>query len=308
MFIESINEGFRLTHRNPQLIYIRIALVFIIIAGFFFMVGLPVIAAGSIIGMDMSHAKELFYSFAQDPFDIFSRYIGLLFIILISFMLYLVFASLLHLYILGGTLGELKISALDTRSSFSFSSFLKEARKNLFTLLWLISITTTGFFVLFVLFSILSVAGLVISGTLDGGGVFIQNFLDSFFSLSVMVFGSIISIASLTFIIYSVVVAVVEPDGVLIAIKKTFVFLRERPSAFFFYFILMAGIAVVNILIFALEIPLKMAFDTGLLTIIFLILLNMIFKSYLIVVMWSCLVVFYIKAVNYRASKPSYDI
>ncbi|MBI4826604.1 MAG: hypothetical protein HY807_09335 [Nitrospirae bacterium] len=308
MFTESINEGFRLARRNPQLIYIRIALVFINVAIFLIMVGIPAFIAASRIGMDMAHAGSLFHTFLKDPVEILSRYLGFLLIIFISFIICLTFISLLHIYVLSGTLGVLKNSAIVKGYRFSFSSFFKEAGEHIFPLIWMICLTTTIFFIIFAIFFILSFIGMDIRDSISGHGFFIKDFMASFFVLFVIVFGLISSVASMIFIVYSMVVAVVETGGVMSAAKKTFAFLINKPSAFFFFIILIAGFIGANVILLLFAAPMSMLFHMKLLTTISAAVLNTIIQSYLVVVMWSSLTAFYIKAVTHEVSQINYDI
>lgn len=306
MFSESINDGFRLTHRNPQLIYIRIALVFINIAIFLIMVGAPVFASASRIGMDMAHAGSLFHTFLNDPVEILSRYLGFLLIIFVSFIIWLTFVSLLHIYVLSGTLGVLKKSALVKGYRFSFSSFFKEAGEHIFPLMWMICLTTTVFFIISLTFFILSFIGMDIRDSISGRGLFIKDFMASFFVLFVIVFGLIASIASLIFTVYSMVVAVVEAGGVMRAARTTFAFLMDKPSAFFFYIILIAGIIGANVILLLFSTPLSIF--SGMRITIVVVVLNAIIQSYMMLVMWSSLTAFYIKAVTHEVSQINYDI
>ncbi|MDO8281412.1 MAG: hypothetical protein Q7U10_02100 [Thermodesulfovibrionia bacterium] len=306
MFTESINEGFRLTHRNPQLIYIRIALVFINIAIFLIMVGAPVFTAASRIGMDMAHAGDLFYTFLKDPVEIFSRYLGFLLIIFISFIICLTFISLLHIYVLSGTLGVLKKSAIVKGYRFSFSSFFKEAGDHIFPLMWMICLTTTVFFIISVIFFILSIIGMDIKESISGRGLFIKDFMISFSVLFVIVFGLIASVASLIFTVYSMVVAVVETGGVISAAKKTFAFLMDKPSAFIFLIVLIAGFIGANVILLLFSAPLSML--SGIKISIAAAVLNSILQSYMMLVMWSALTAFYIKAAKHGVSEINYEI
>lgn len=308
MFIETINKGFSLTHRNLQLVYIRISFIFINIVGFFVIVGLPVTAVVASIGIDTAHLEDFILTFIQDPEGVVSAYVGLILLVFISLMVYIAFVSVLHLYVLSGTLGVLKNSALKTGERFSFSSFFIEARRHFFLLLWLISITALIFFALLVIFSILSGIGSGIGEFLSGGGEFMKDFTDSFFSLFIMVFGGIIIAASLIFIVYSVAISVTGNDGVMDTIRRTSAFLTDKPSAFVFIIILSAGLMAINVLSFFVEAPLSLVFDNGLLIFLIVALINTVVQSYLMILFWSCIITFYIKASNYKASLVNYDI
>lgn len=308
MFMESIKEGFRLTHRNSQLVYIRMALGLINIIGFFLIVGGPAAAAAKSIGMDLSNASGLFNTLLKDPFDILSKYLVLLLIIFVAFIVYLIFSSLLHLYVLSGTLGVLKNSVTDMRYSFSFSSFLSESGKHFFPLMWLMSVTFMGLFLVLTVFLILSIIGFDIREPVSGAGSFINVFVSSFINLAFVVFGSIISLAAFVFVVYSMAVSVIEGSGVMNSLRKTSIFLKDRPSAFIYYFVLFFGIFAVNVLILLFEVPMGMASDGRLLMTLMAAFTGIAIQSYLMVALWSCLIVFYVKATNLIVHQPAYDI
>ncbi len=308
MFIESINNGINLVHSNLQLIYIRIALIFINIAGFFVIVGLPAAAAVASFGIDAEHLDDLFMSIVQDPEGAVSAYVGFMLLILLSLFIYTAFASVLHLYVLSGTLGALKRSALKEGEVFSFSSFFSEARRYFFLLVGLISITSLIFLAVLIMFSILSGIGSEMGSLISGGGEFMKDFTDSFFMFSGVIFGGIILAAAFIFIIYSIVISVTSEDGVMDTIKRTSVFLMEKPSAFLFFIILSIGLLTVNAVFFFLHLPMNMLFDNTLLVSLIVVMINTVVQSYLMVVFWGCLIAFYVKASNYKVSRVTYDI
>lgn len=307
MFTEFIKEGLRLTHRNSQLVYIRAALTLINIVGFIVIVGVPALAVAGRIGMDISNVTGLFYTLLKDPFSILSKYLVLLLVIFAAFMIYLIFSSLLHLYVLGGTLGVLNNSTADTRYGFSFSSFFRESGKHFFPLMWLISITSIGFFFVLAMLLIFSIAGFGVMDTVIGAGTFIKDFISSFISISVIVFSIIISFASFVFVVYSMAVSVAEGSGAMNTIRKTYSFLRDNPSAFIFYIMLLIGIFIVNLLIFSLVPPGMVSGGRFLITLTAAF-AGVVMQSYVMVLLWSCLIVFYVKATKKIIHQPSYDI
>jgi hypothetical protein len=142
----------------------------------------------------------------------------------------------------------------------------------------------------------------------SGGGEFIKDFTNSFFSLSIIIFGGIISIAVFIFMIYSVAISVTVEDGVMDAIKRTFAFLMERPSALIFFIILSAGFIAISVAVFFIKAPLSMIFDNALLVSLIVAVINTVVQSYLMIVFWGCLISFYIKASNYKTSRVNYNI
>ncbi len=295
MMIECIREGFNVANRNLHLVLLRIAVAIINILSFFVFMGAPIAVAVAYMGFDPAHASDLLPYLADNPFEFVSRYLGLVFIIGAAFIFYLTFASTLFLYALGGTLGVLRNSALDMQYGFSFSSFFKEANGNFFRLFRLVSL-------LFALFTILLVAFIVSGGivaaaarSFTGAGSTLEVFFSSFALVSIIVFTILVFLTGAVVSVYSMAASVLERKGAVDSVKSVFVFLSRKPGAFLFYIILLAGIVAANLAFFILRVPFSMVPELALMMNIALSLMNVVFQGYLVIVMWSSLMVYYIK-------------
>jgi len=308
MIIECIKEGLNLTHKNWQLVLLRIGVAIINIIGFLVFIGLPIFVAILYLGMDITHLKEVLPSLLKNPFEFVSRYLRLVILIGGAFIFYMIFSFVLFLYLLSGTLGVLKGSVVNIHYKFSFSSFLKEGRKYFFTLLWLISLLLVGFIIIFIIFAISGGIGSAVIRTIGNSRDWLRVFLNSFFILSIIVFGIIGFFLAMGFIVYSITASVVEGKGVIDAIKKTYNFLKNKPLAFLFYFILLVGVIIANLLLLIVETPFTMIDSIKPFIDFVFYVINVFFQSYLSVVLWSSLVIFYIKNTNYSDYHITYDI
>src|SRR4030066_1786878 len=111
MITECFKEGFYLANKNYQLVFLRIIVIIINFLSLLFSLGMPIIAAVAYMGFDLSHAVDLLPNLMENPFNFLSKYLGLIFLIGISFIFYLMLASTIILYSLGGTLGVLRNAA-----------------------------------------------------------------------------------------------------------------------------------------------------------------------------------------------------
>lgn len=294
MIIECIKNGFKLTHRNWQLIFIRMVVAVINLFGLFIFLGVPVLVAVTYLGFDAAHAKDLLPYLFKNPLEFITRYIGLLFLIVTALFFYLIFSSLLFLYTLSGTVGVLKSSVINGGYRFSLSSFFKEAKKHFLQLFYLLSILIIGITALIV---VLIFVGFGISQFGHVADTSLRVFLNSFITLSSIVFGSIFFLAAFAFVVYSVTVSVIEEKRAIDSIKRTFEFLKDNPAAFLFYLILLIGLIVANFILIPFSIiP------------VILPLINIVLQNYLSVVVWSSLVIFYTKSTSYPISTLTYDI
>jgi len=304
MMIECIKEGFHLANRNYQLVFLRIIVVIINFISLLFVLGLPVIAAVAYMGFDLSHAVDLLPDLMENPFNLLSKYLGLVFLIGISFILYLMFVSVIILYSLGGTLGVLKNSAVNVQYRFSLASFFKEANNIFSRLYWLISIL---FLIFIALFAAVIISGGIVAGFMQGfswSETTLEVFLGSFVFLSTIIFGIIIFLSGLIFTVYSILCLVIEEKGSADTIKNTFNYLKKTPQAFLFFIILFAGAVAINLVFFIIMIPLGMIPLVD----IVLYLVNVVFQNYLAIVVWSALTVYYSKTANYPLNTTTYDI
>lgn len=300
MIIECIKEGFSLAHRNWQLILLRLAVATINFMAFFFFMGMPLYMGMVYLGMDITHARELLPQLLQDPFSFISKYLGIFFLLIVAFIFYLIFSSMLFLYALGGTLGILKSSAINKGFMFTLSSFFKEARMHFSHLFWLLFILLTGFAGLLIFLIISGGIGVGVLRTLSDTEAPASVFLTSFFGLSILIFGLIIFLSAIVFILFSVVASVVEGKGVGESVKRAFNLLKDKPEAFLLYLLLLIGIFAANLALLIIEMPLNRMP-------VLITLINMVFQNYLAVIFWGSLVAFYIRATG-PIGPITYDI
>lgn len=307
MIIECIKEGINLTNRNLQLVFLRIAVTIINLAALFIILGVPVIIAITYLGFDWLHAKDLLPFFIDNPWEFVSRYLGLLFLIGMSFIIYIIFSSLLFLYVLGGTLGSLRNSAVNNRYRFSLSSFFREANGNFSRLFWLF---TFMLFVIAILALMLVVSGGIMTVLVQASDFeeTLQTFLNSFIAILFAIFGILLFLAGIVIGVYSVVAAVVERDGAVDSVRRASDFIKEHPQAILFYVILLMGFIIANIVFYGVRIPFDLIPFIGPLVNIVIYLVNAFFQGYIAVLVWSALVIYYIKNTGYPVYTSLYEI
>ena len=304
MIIETIKDGFRLANRNLQLVVIRIIVTFINLASLAVFLGLPVLVAIAFLGFDLAQAKDLLPSVIDNPFDVVSRYLGLIFLLLAALMLYMAFSSLLILYSFSGIMGVLRSSAVNTQFRFTVRSFFQEAGKNfsrLFRLLSLVLLSTLAFII-----ATLVVGGIAaaIMKSLSGSETAIEVFFNSFVTIFIIIFSVIIILTSIIFAVFSLVISVVTMEGAMASMSRAYNFIKEKPQSLLFCIVLFIGIITANAMFFSLQIP--MQFMPFMMPLVYL--LNALGQSYLIIVMWSSLIMYYIKSANYPVYNAGYEI
>ena len=188
------------------------------------------------------------------------------------------------LYLLSGTLGVLKSSAVDEGCRFSLSRFFTEAGRNFTGFLWLLSTLMAGFMAVMIVFAVIGGTGFAVIKSLGDTGISFQVFLKSFITLSYIIVGVLSLFAAIVFAAYSITVSIVEGTGTMVSIRTAYYFLLGRPGAFLFYMILLAGLLAANVVFIPFSIiPLAAP------------LINTVLQSYLSIVLWSSLLVYYMK-------------
>ncbi len=302
--MECIKEGFVLANKNLQLVFVRIAVSIINLLSFFVFLGLPLLIAILSLGFDLAQAKEMMPFFMENPAEMVTKYLGLIFFAGSALIFYIIFTSVLFLYALGGTLGVIKSSAVNMRFRFSLSSFFMEARKNFSGLMWLITLV---FLAAIVLFAVFMISGAIVAVTVQAvteSGSTMEMFFSSFALMTVVVFSIIIAFAGLAFGVYSVVILIADRKRVMDTMRSTYQFLKQKPAALLYYVILVAGFLLVNMVFYGIQISLSiMPFVAPLVYII-----NAFFQSYLAIVLWSSLMVYYLKATGNPVYSSTYEI
>ncbi len=293
------------------MILLKMAVVLINLLGLFLFIGIPVFIAIAMLGIDLAQVKYLLPELVENPSSILSKYIGLVMLVFISFILYLTVVSVLILYIFGGTLGVLRNAALNMQYKFSFSSFFEEAKKLFFPLLWLFSIAllfVSAFVFIFGIFT--AVVIYVLLAYRDSGTAF-SVFITYFLGLLIIFFSVIGTLACLIFTVYASLALAVKEKGVIDSFKNAWNFVKNKPFAFLFYIILVIGVTAANLLLVILGASLSAVPLTGLILGIPYRILSFVVQSYLGVLMWASLLIYYIKNISppaYGDTSLSYDI
>jgi len=303
MIIECIKEGFRITNKNWQIVLLQVIVLVINFVGFFLFIGIPVVLAIASLGMDIAHTKDILSGLFENPTELFSKYLGLAILIFTSFTFYLIIASVLILYAFAGMLGVLSKAALNKEYKFGFHSFFEEAKRFFSPLLWLFSFAILIVIVVFIVFGVLAGILISFSETSPPVSLFITYFLG--------LLGIAVGFASAILSAYAAIALVVEKGKVISSFKNALNFIKYKPFAFLFYIILIIGIIAVNIILITLGISFSAVPIIGILAaVLFQIMINIV-QSYLIVVMWGSLVVFYIKGTHqpiHTPTVPTYNI
>ncbi len=304
--IEYIKEGFRLAHKNYQLILIQIAVTLIIFIGFMLFVFVPLAIAFVFFGIDLSRTAD-FLDIFKNPEPYISRYLGLIVLIFATFVVYICFASILSIFALSGILGVLRSSFLNRQYKLSLSSFFKEGR-SLFS-----SVLGFAFILLLALIAVSFILGALAGIGFSVTNIYTENsfpslFIAYFLGLLVIFIGILIAFGFIAVSAYALTIIVVERTRTLDAFRMSFNFLKKKPSALLFYAVIALGYMIIDFMLIIMNYPFTLIPLIGTFLNIPYTMLSYILLNYLLIVASGSLIVFYIKNVGYPVHSGAYEI
>ncbi len=254
-YIEAIKDGFRLVHRNWQLVLVQLGMVILSSIGFFIIVGIPLAIAFIVFGIDLTgltNVKEIFRTL-KVPSEVISRYLGLLLIVIASLLLYIIMVAMLGIYVFGGSVGVIGRSLRDRPLKFSMHTFFDEARRLFLRLLGLTCIIGI------ILIAVAFVLG-ILGGSIAALVSFTQSqdstlafFLGTFFSLILIIIALTLILGILSITLYGVASLSFKGTGPLKSLWEAIHYLSRHPTAFWLYTILFAGYILASFLLILLS-------------------------------------------------------
>ncbi len=289
--LEYLKEGFSLVNHNLQLVFIRILVAIINLTGIVIFLIFPVIALIAYLGIDVLQAKDLVPVLVSNPLGFISKYLGLVILFGISFLIYLLCASMLILYALGGTLGTLRRSAVDRTNSFSFHSFFQKAGAHFTRLLWLLTLVTSGIAALFFVFMVTGGLLYTIVKLFSTSGGVVETFFHSFVLITIVIISILIAVGGGFFTVYSMVILVADREGVVESIRRTAAFLNNNPLSFLLFLILFLIIIILNVFLYGMQ----AAFSVIPVVVPFIYLAGLSIQYYLTIFAWGSLTAYYLR-------------
>jgi hypothetical protein len=269
VFLDSAREGFRTVHRNWQLVLIRIIASVINWVAFFVMVVIPVVLLVVTVGMELASATDVWSFLNSLTAALFKVYFAVALLIISSFLLYLVFASVVWLFALSGSMGVLakRLAGpaatdinlyLKSEEKFSLREFFSEGRRLFFPLMR---------FYIIIGFAI--IGAFFIVGLALGGAFYITDLLRETNMILAALLGTVLVLFAValwlfsTFgvfalSVYGACIVATEDGRATSAIRKAYNFLVAHPRGFWGYVLMLLGYMVVFFLLVAIGYPFKL--------------------------------------------------
>ncbi len=256
-YIEAIKSGFSTVNKNWQLVLIQIGMLFISIISFFVIVGIPFGIAFIIFGIDLTEFTDItdIFRILKSPSDTFSKYIILILLLTISLILYILFAIMLGLYVLGGSIGVIGRTLQENLTHFSFKDFTHEAKSLFLKLLGFTSVIGLIFILTAFFLSIIGGSIAAIISYAKEQESTLGLFFGTFFSLILVILSIAMIIFILAITIYGFAVLYFKKTGAFKSIKEAVNFLLKYPNGFWLYTVLFLGYFIILFLLGLLSYP-----------------------------------------------------
>jgi hypothetical protein len=253
-----LKEGINTVHKNWQLLIIQFLSLFLSCISFFVIVGIPVVFAFVILGIDLTEVlryKDIIEAL-RGTTGLFHKYFGMAIVILLSLFLYLFFVLTLWIFVLGGTIGVLRRSILDINYKLNFKSFYLEGKSFFIPVFFFTNIIGIIFIICAFILGFLGGAASNMIESAKGQEFALSIFLGIFFSLLILSVGVLLIIFILSVTVYGMAYLSFNPSkNPFHIIKETLKYIYEHPSSLGFYAILLVGYVVVGFLVILIASP-----------------------------------------------------
>jgi hypothetical protein len=256
-YSQAIRSGFRLVNSRWQLVAIQAGLMLFNCVAFFVMIGIPLGIAFIIFGLDLTGLAEVkdVFAMVRNPAELFSKYFGLVLIVLSSFLFYILLVTTLGLYVFGGAVGVIGRSILEPDLKFSMRGFFAEARRLFFPIMWYSLVAGIVFIVIAFVLGLLGGGGAAVVSAAKSQDSTLALFLGIFFSLVLVLIGISLVFVAIAVAVYGIAVLFFRGEGAMKSFRGGFRFVWDHQSAFWLYAILLAGYIAVSFLVMLIVYP-----------------------------------------------------
>lgn len=258
IYLATLKEGINTVHKNWQLLVIQFLSLLLSCISFFVIVGIPVVFAFVILGIDLTEVlryKDIIEAL-RGTTGLLHKYFGMAILILLSLFIYLFFILTLWIFVLSGTIGVIRKSILDVSYKFNMKSFYLEGRSLFVPVFFFTNIIGIIFILCAFLLGFLGGAASNIIESARGQELALSIFLSVFFSLLILSIGIILIVFILSVTVYGMAyLSFSLSKNPFHTIKETIKYIFEHPSSLGFYALLLLGYIAVGFLIVLITSP-----------------------------------------------------
>ena len=247
-YTDAVKSGFRLINRNWQLVAVQAGMMIANCIGFFVIVGIPLGIAFIIFGLDLTGLAETrdIMGLLRHPSELLSKYMGLVLIVLSSFLFYLLMVTTAGIFVFAGSVGSVGRAVLDPSRKFSMKLFFAEAKRLFFPLVWFSLVMGLVFIAIAFLLGLLGGGVAAVVQTAKSQDSTLAMFLGIFFSLVLALIAIILILGAIAVTVYGIAVLFFKTEGAVRSFRNAVLFLWNRQSAFWLYVVLFFGYLIAS--------------------------------------------------------------
>lgn len=249
-YIDIIKNSLKIALKNWQLTAIQFCEMIVIIIGFLIFVGIPLAVAFIAFGVDLSELTKIttmFYTM-ENLFNLVFKYIWIIIIFIASILFYLLFVTVIWVYVLGGSVGVLGSAVKDRAFNFSMKIFFSEAKRLFWRTAWFASIICLLFTALIVIIALLIVVTVYTTGMTESSDT-PMFFIGIFLTLLASLLGLIMIHSTVVMTLYGLAEIALKNSSASASISNAARYIYKKPGVLVFCFVLFfAYIAVTFIL------------------------------------------------------------
>jgi hypothetical protein len=259
-YTEAIQNGGRIINKNWQLVLIQVGAMFVSFVGFFIIVGIPLMIAFVIFGLDLTELSRLedVVRMFREPSEILSKYFALVVLVLTSLLLYVTAVLVVGIFLFGGCIGVVSQSVTGGSGRFQMRVFFSEGRRLFFPLVGFTSII--GLIFLFEAFVLGLFGGLVSSvvSMAKEREATLALFLGIFFFMILFVIGLAFVLATLAVTVYGSAIMAMRGAGPMKSLKEAVRYISGHADAFYLYCLVFGGYFFIIFIVASLSYPIRL--------------------------------------------------
>lgn len=294
-YTDAVKSGFRLINSRWQLVVLQVGMMLANCIGFFVIVGVPLGIAFVIFGLDLTGLAEMrdVMGLLKHPSELISKYMGLVLIVLASFLFYLLAVTTVGLFVFAGSMGTIGCSVRDPDLKFSLKLFFAEAKRIFFRLMWFSMLVGLVFIAIAFLLGLLGGGVAAIVQGARSQDSTLALFLGIFFSLILALLALSLILGAVAVAVYGLAVLFFKQGSALRSFREAVTFLWNRQPAFWLYVMLFFAYLAASFILMLFSYPFNLIPFIGTLISFPLQLISYAAQSYLGMVIIASVFIYY---------------
>jgi len=306
-YADTVKSGFRLINRNWQLVAVQAGMMIANCIGFFVIVGIPLGIAFIIFGLDLTGLAETrdIMGLLRRPSELISKYMGLVLVVVSSFLFYLLIVTTTGIFVFAGSVGSVGRAVLDPSRQFSMKLFLAEAKKLFFPMMWFSLVMGLVFIAIAFLLGLLGGGVAAVVQTAKSQDSTLALFLGIFFSLVLALCAIIVILGAIAVTVYGIAVLFFKTEGAVRSFKDAVVYLWNRQSAFWLYAVLFFAYLIASFILMLFTYPFNLIPIIGTLISFPLQLASYVVQSYIGLAILATIFIYYYETEMKKPEAPA---